>query len=763
MARWLLQGLLVLGLVMALIGPGQAPPSVPPVSAAEPDDLPELSPETLWPGVQMPEPPAQVSVKLRQTAGFSRLAEVTADFGGQVLRSNDWTGIHTMHVPPGADPQAYADLLSLDPRVEWAEPVQWRRLTVSNLAPVTPNDTFYTNNQKWYYDVIKAPDAWSVNTGSPSVIVAVIDSGVMCTHTDLAVNMWVNSKEIPGNGIDDDGNDYVDDINGFDFVGAQNGGFLSSPPNDNDPCVRPGDPSVGNGIDDDFNGVTDNGVMHGTFVAGIIAASGNNGSGVTGMCWACRIMSLRVANPEGSVVSSDTAEAITYAARNGAKVINLSFGGNSVSRAEIDAIDFAITKFGATVVAAAGNENRSPLLFPARLPTVLSVGASGQSNVKGRASFSRWGLGIASDPSVSVVAPGVSLASTTVLSVADQNAGAGTAGTQAYIHSSGTSFSTPLVSGLAGLMLSVNPSLTPAQIRSMLTTTAEALPDDPSDTPNAGSTWAGAGMINAFAAVTAAGGSAATPTATPVGPTATPSATPVPGTPTATPTPLPSGAIPQPVAPPAGTLLSDLGTTVQWNLAIGTTQYQIQVIPANNDGPAINLIRDVDRTYTVTPPLFGAGPYVMLPGMTYSWRIRTTTAVTSIDENSTQWGAWSAAFSFRTRSASSSTLSAVAPASGVTVASLLPVLQWANSDPGVFYYEVQLSKDQTFDASPATGTAMVYWVLLHGAISTPPNAYAVPPTFPLESRTQYFWRVRPRIQGDGTPAAWSNTFQFSTP
>jgi subtilisin family serine protease len=591
------------------------------------------------------------------------------------------------------------------------------------------------------------------------VVIAVIDSGVMCTHSDLAVNMWVNTKEVPGNGIDDDGNGFVDDINGYDFVGAEIGTFAApNHPGDSNPCVSAGDTSIGNGLDDDGNGSADDGVTHGTFVAGIAAAAGNNGAGVAGACGTCKIMAVRVANPEGWLRSSDTADAISYATRNGAKVINLSLGGNTASQAEISAIDLAVSS-GVIVIAASGNDNKTPISYPARLSNVISVGASAHTNTKGRASFSNWGQGTPPNPSVTVVAPGVDIASTAIRSVADQNAGAGTAGTQGYLRGSGTSFSTPLVSGIVGLMLSVNPALTPAQVRSILTSTAEPLPDDPADTPNAGSTWAGAGMVNAFGAVSAASGGAPTPTPVP----GTPTPTPVPGTPTPTPTPLPLGSIPQPVAPPPGTLLSDLGTTVHWNLAVGTTQYQIQVIPANNDGPAINLIRDVDRSYVVVPPVFGTGPYVMLPGMTYTWRIRTTTATTSIDENSGLWGGWSAGSTFRTRSSGSSTVSAVAPSQGVTVASLMPTLQWTNSDPGVFYYEVQLSKDDTFNTNPATATAMVYWVLLHGALTAPANAYAVPASFPLESRTQYFWRVRPRIQGDGTPAAWSSTFRFITP
>jgi hypothetical protein len=167
--------------------------------------------------------------------------------------------------------------------------------------------------------------------------------------------------------------------------------------------------------------------------------------------------------------------------------------------------------------------------------------------------------------------------------------------------------------------------------------------------------------------------------------------------------------------------------------------------------------------YAVAPPVFGAGPYVMLPGMTYTWRVRTTAATTFIDENSPLWGPWSQPFSFRTRTAFSSTIIAVAPADGSAVTSLTPVLRWDNADRGVFYYEVQLSTDSSFDTNPATATAMIYWPLLHGGATNPPNSYAIPASAPLQPALTYYWRVRPRIQGDGSPVAWSSTFSFRAP
>ncbi len=185
-------------------------------------------------------------------------------------------------------------------------------------------------------------------------------------------------------------------------------------------------------------------------------------------------------------------------------------------------------------------------------------------------------------------------------------------------------------------------------------------------------------------------------------------------------------------------------------------------MPVDNDGPAINLIRNIATSFTVEAPVFGKGPYVMLPGMTYTWRVRTTSAGTPLDENSPLWGPWSQPATFRTRSASSAGIAAVSPPPGGPNVGVTPVLQWSNSDLGVFYYEVQLSKDPTFNTDPTTATAAVYWVLIHGGATEPLNSYIIPRSAPLEARTTYFWRVRPRIQGDGTPVDWSTIFSFTT-
>ena len=171
---------------------------------------------------------------------------------------------------------------------------------------------------------IDAPEAWDVTTGTGSTIVAVIDTGVDYLHPDLAANIWVNQDELPGNGIDDDGNGYVDDIRGYDFYN-----------NDNNPL-------------DDHG--------HGTHVAGTIGAVGNNGVGVAGVNWDVQIMPLKFLGADGSGTTSDAIEAIRYAIDNGAHISNNSWGGDPFSQSLYNAIRDA-RDVGHIFVAAAGNGN----------------------------------------------------------------------------------------------------------------------------------------------------------------------------------------------------------------------------------------------------------------------------------------------------------------------------------------------------------------------------------------------------------------------
>ncbi len=213
--------------------------------------------------------------------------------------------------------------------------------------------------------------------------------------------------------------------------------------------------------------------------------------------------------------------------------------------------------------------------------------------------------------------------------------------------------------------------------------------------------------------------------------------------------------------PPLGDA-SSMGPLLKWTQPPRTTWFQVQVIPFNEDGPGINLVigdRALVRAaqYQVLGPNFGSADpnYVMLPGMTYLWRVRTTTVLTNPTED--DWSAW-AVSSFKTPPASSSTITPVSPPAFGEVSTLTPTLTWANSNTAVFYYEVQVSKDYEFGPN-----AFLYSEYVHGGASTPPNSYVVPEAFPLEAGEIYYWRVRPRIQGDGDPLPWSAAYVFLAP
>ncbi|MFT7678228.1 MAG: subtilisin family serine protease [Planctomycetota bacterium] len=290
-----------------------------------------------------------------------------------------------------------------------------------------PNDTFYnlqwgmentgqtTNNDPGTagFD-INAPQAWDVTTGDANFVIAVIDSGMQVTHEDLAANLYTNPGEIAGNGVDDDGNGYVDDVNGWNFNR-----------NKNDP--------------DDKDG-------HGTHTSGTVGAVGNNGIGVTGVNWNCKLMPLKFLGPNGGY-TSDAIDAIEYCTTMNVKVSNNSWGGGGFSQALYDAID-ASRAVGHVFVAAAGNDNSNNDNSPSypgsyTVDNIISVAAT--TNDDGRASFSNYGAN-----SVDIGAPGDQIAST--------YKGDG------YVWNSGTSMASPHVAGVAALVYSENPSWTYGQV-----------------------------------------------------------------------------------------------------------------------------------------------------------------------------------------------------------------------------------------------------------------------------------------------------------
>ncbi|MBW6514523.1 MAG: S8 family serine peptidase [Candidatus Syntrophosphaera sp.] len=301
-----------------------------------------------------------------------------------------------------------------------------------------PNDPLY---HLQFHDVTSNPQAWNYTTGSSTVIVGVIDSGALIHHPDLWPNIYINPGEIPDNGIDDDGNGYIDDWCGWDFADAPE---LS-------------DTAVGDYLEQD-NDVEDEN-FHGTHVAGIVGAVGNNGIGVTGVAWNVKIMPIRAGfrttTGAGYLQDDDAAAAIIYAADNGCHIINMSWGDPEYSPIIGDACQYAYDK-GVTLVASAGNDPGPYLSYPAKLSTVISVGAINRTRTI--AGFSSYGM------DMDLVAPGEMVLSTYKLEAGEQ-----------YFEQSGTSMSAPYVCGAAALLLSLHPGLSPAEVRARLCSSTDDL------------------------------------------------------------------------------------------------------------------------------------------------------------------------------------------------------------------------------------------------------------------------------------------------
>ena len=351
---------------------------------------------------------------------------------GKPIALSRW---HSLKLPKGTNLDEAIKDLSLDPRIEVVESSFERQLKgeatskdpgtdFSGLA-IAANDP--RKAEQWALERTRTEDAWQwledndyPAWGDRNIIVAVIDSGVDYTHEDLAGNMWVNAGEIPDNNIDDDNNGFIDDVYGADVVGSTY---------DHD-----GDPQDDNG--------------HGTHVAGIIAAQGNNGIGIIGVAPNSQIMAIKAAQYSGVLTSTDIAEAILYAYQQGADIINMSFGGSGRSVLEEEALAVAFSN--AVLIAAAGNSgiyndtNCGPFArpsYPGAYPYVLGVMAERQlvaDNGDWLASFSNWDCKAKNGLEYEVMAPGVDILSTIP--------GNG------YAAWDGTSMAAPVVAGTASLV-----------------------------------------------------------------------------------------------------------------------------------------------------------------------------------------------------------------------------------------------------------------------------------------------------------------------
>lgn len=378
----------------------------------------------------------------RVQADFANLSMTTAEpvfaeawaAADSIMAQTDLSRIYRLHLPSGSDVTAAIAVLARNPDVVYAEPdYVAQRID-------TPNDPQY--GSQWGLTNIGAPTAWDVTTGNVTTTIAIVDSGLDTTHEDLTGKLWVNPGEIPNNGIDDDGNGLIDDVNGWNFIAGNN------------------------------DLIDENG--HGTEVAGVAAAASNNGKGIAGVCWTCRVMIVKVMQSSGIVNYSDVAAGVAYAAGAGAHVINLSLGGYADSITLRTAIGSAAQT--AVVVAGAGNDHKSVLFYPAAYPSVIAVAATDSSNVK--ASFSNFGSW------VDAAAPGVNVLTTL-------------AGGNSYGNQNGTSLSAPFVAGVAGLIHSQHPDWSAELVREQLLNTATSI--DSTNPTYVGQL--GHGLLNASAAL----------------------------------------------------------------------------------------------------------------------------------------------------------------------------------------------------------------------------------------------------------------------
>ncbi len=378
--------------------------------------------------------------------------QVHRSLGLRAARSFSSINVDVVELPDSANAQRVAASYRNDPNVAYVEPNYYIH------ALATPNDPNF--DMLWGLNNpndadIDAPEAWSQTTGSQSVTVAVIDSGVDYNHPDLAANMWTNAAELNGvSGVDDDGNGVIDDIHGANWTNG-NGSVTSGDPYDDN--------------------------SHGTHCAGTIGAVGNDGNGIPGVNWNVSIMGLKFLTASGSGSTADAIAALEYAVNMGARISNNSWGGGGNSQALADMIEYA-RQNGHLFVAAAGNsgvDNDVEPHYPSSYPhdNIIAVAASDSNDQK--ASFSQYGAN-----SVDLAAPGVGIVSTVP--------------GDSYASYNGTSMATPHVTGVAALLLSEVPNASYMELRDWLLAGVDVLPN-----------WSGltatGGRLNAYNSLQFAG------------------------------------------------------------------------------------------------------------------------------------------------------------------------------------------------------------------------------------------------------------------
>jgi subtilisin family serine protease len=397
----------------------------------------------------------------RSLARAPQLAAVLARLGldrGAVLWNAGGTRfIRLESADPSFDPARAARELAASGALIAAVPDVKLRLFVT-----LPNDPFLPD--QWYINDggvadVRLPLAWDRQRGSSAVRIGVMDTGVDLGHPDLAAQIWTNPGDIPGNGLDDDGDGYVDDVHGWDFGNG-----------DQDPNPHAVIDTLDYGLDVGF---------HGTMVAGIAAAATDNGTGIAGAGWHCTIVPLKIVNSAGDIPLSAVSEAFGWAAAHHLEVLNMSFGTASQPgvpeffQALVDQANAA----GVLCVASAGNDGTGDVNYPAGCTGVLSVGSTEPDNT--RSSFSNWG------PTVRIGAPGSSMWSALcrnyviddfsqlfyeVFFLWD--------GFNPYMYGDGTSFAAPLASGVCALVRAQHPSWGPQEVMSQVIASGDVVAFD---------------------------------------------------------------------------------------------------------------------------------------------------------------------------------------------------------------------------------------------------------------------------------------------
>jgi subtilisin family serine protease len=303
---------------------------------------------------------------------------------------------------------------------------------------------------------IDMPEAWAIEQGDSNVIIGLLDSGIKDWPNEFTGRIWKNAREVAGNNLDDDGNGYKDDVNGWNFVGANN------------------------------NTADDNG--HGTMVASVVGSSVNNLYGMAGVNGTCKLMPIKISDSLGSASLQNAANGLKYAVDNGTRVINVSLAGYTNSEVIADMINYCYIK-GVVICAGSGNNDSSVVCYPAKYAHVIAVGATGPSDKRavswllsdGSIGGSNYG------DSLDVVALGDS-----ILCIMKNGM---------FKRRCGTSLSTPFVTGLASLLISQNPNITPEAVEQMIKSTAEDQIGDSSEDIKGYDKYYGYGRINAYKAL----------------------------------------------------------------------------------------------------------------------------------------------------------------------------------------------------------------------------------------------------------------------